>query len=184
MKALSIRQPWCDAILFGNKRVENRDWKHGSNFRGRFLLHASKGMTRGEYEDACWFMEARSITWRPRPIKELVRGAIVGAATVSAVLKPGSPFRDPWYLGNFALVLTDVVAFANPIPYTGSLGFFDVPELSGMPCLLCGKDLSLGEYHSKYVGHTVYGPEFACGPFDDIPFQPKPGAAGVIIGLK
>jgi hypothetical protein len=46
MKALSIRQPWADAILAGHgmtnpnvaKRVENRSKR--THFRGRFLIHA------------------------------------------------------------------------------------------------------------------------------------------------
>jgi hypothetical protein len=45
MKALSIRQPWADAILAGHgmtnpnvaKRVENRSKR--THFRGRFLIH-------------------------------------------------------------------------------------------------------------------------------------------------
>lgn len=51
MKALSIRQPWAWAILHTGKSVENRDWY--TEYRGRVLLHASKGCTRAEYGDAC-----------------------------------------------------------------------------------------------------------------------------------
>src|SRR3990167_9411398 len=48
MKALSIRQPWAWLILHAGKDIENRGWP--TSFRGRFLIHASKGMTRAEYE--------------------------------------------------------------------------------------------------------------------------------------
>jgi hypothetical protein len=48
MKALSIRQPWAWLILNAGKDIENRDWP--THFRGRFLIHASKGMTHDEYE--------------------------------------------------------------------------------------------------------------------------------------
>jgi hypothetical protein len=49
MKALSIRQPWAWLILHAGKDIENRDWP--TRFRGRFLIHAAKGMTRDEYEN-------------------------------------------------------------------------------------------------------------------------------------
>lgn len=49
MIALSIRQPWAWHILNSGKDIENRDWP--TRFRGRVLIHASKGMTRAEYED-------------------------------------------------------------------------------------------------------------------------------------
>lgn len=51
MKALSIRQPWCHAILHLGKRVENRDWS-GCAYRGPVLLHASKTLVRREFHDA------------------------------------------------------------------------------------------------------------------------------------
>jgi hypothetical protein len=39
LKALSLKQPWAELILQGKKTVETRTWK--TNFRGRFLIHAS-----------------------------------------------------------------------------------------------------------------------------------------------
>ena len=48
--ALSIRQPWAWLIVNGYKDIENRNWK--TNFRGKILVHAAKGMTKAEYEDA------------------------------------------------------------------------------------------------------------------------------------
>lgn len=144
MKALSVRQPWVDAILYGGKRIENRDWKN-SNFRGEFLIHASKGMTREEYADVVDFMTARKeLAWRPKPIDQLVRGAIVGRAKVVGIVRPTTSSarltddtrgvsraltdnEDSWWMGGFALALDDVVAFEKPIPFLGSLGFFGTP---------------------------------------------------------
>jgi len=40
MKALSLKQPWAELILQGRKKIEIRKWK--TNFRGDFLIHASK----------------------------------------------------------------------------------------------------------------------------------------------
>ena len=40
MKTLSIKQPWTELILQGKKKIELRKWN--TNFRGKFLIHASK----------------------------------------------------------------------------------------------------------------------------------------------
>mgnify|MGYP001114609934 CR=1 FL=1 len=50
MKALSIRQPWAWLIVHAGKNIENRSWR--SHYHGRFLVHAAKGMTRQEYDEA------------------------------------------------------------------------------------------------------------------------------------
>jgi len=133
MKALSIRQPWCWAILFAGKDVENRGWKRWNparKFRGQFLIHASQGMTRHEYKDALDDMHRMSRT-RPFPpgltlpaFDDLPRGGIVGMARVVDILMD-SP--SPWFFGPMALQITD----AQPLPFVpfkGSLGFFDVPD--------------------------------------------------------
>jgi hypothetical protein len=41
MRALSIRQPWADLILSGEKDVENRTWY--THHRGLLVVHASRG---------------------------------------------------------------------------------------------------------------------------------------------
>ena len=40
MKALSLKQPWAELIIQGKKKIELRKWN--TNFRGKFLVHASK----------------------------------------------------------------------------------------------------------------------------------------------
>ena len=40
MKALSLKQPFAELILQGRKTIELRKWN--TNFRGEFLIHASK----------------------------------------------------------------------------------------------------------------------------------------------
>lgn len=58
---LSIRQPWAWAILHAGKDIENRDW--ATRFRGPFLVHAGKGCTRDEYEDAVDFIQMTTGTF-------------------------------------------------------------------------------------------------------------------------
>jgi len=40
MKALSLKQPLAELIVSGKKTIELRKWR--TNFRGKFLVHASK----------------------------------------------------------------------------------------------------------------------------------------------
>lgn len=133
MKALSIRQPWAWAIVHAGKDIENRDWKPGNpglRFRGPFLIHASGGMTRGEYEDALDTMHGISLTslfptgLTLPGIGDLPRGGIVGKAEiVDVVTQSGSD----WFFGPIGLVIANVRALPFA-PLKGQLGFFDVPD--------------------------------------------------------
>lgn len=121
--ALSVRQPWAWAIVSGGKDIENRTTPAVT--RGRFdprpiAIHASKGMTRDEYEDAAEFMARIGVTCPPPA--SLVRGAIVGIATVTAVVKH---HPSPWFMGPRGLVLADCAALSVPIPCAGQLGYFE-----------------------------------------------------------
>ena len=96
------------------------------------LIHASKGMTREEYEhvrDDFLPFEIEPFTATKAPIilpafEALERGGIVGEANVvNCVDCSGSV----WFEGPFALVLENV----TPLPFTpcrGALGFFRLPS--------------------------------------------------------
>ena len=120
-KALSIRQPWAWAIIHAGKDVENRSTfavTKGDMRPMRIAVHASKGMTRDEYEDAREFMEKRGVEC-PRP-DALVRGAIIGSVIVTAVVKESN---SPWFFGPRGLVLSGATP-VEPIPVLGALGYF------------------------------------------------------------
>ena len=38
LRALTVRQPWCSAMVIGDKRVENRSRR--TRYRGMVALHA------------------------------------------------------------------------------------------------------------------------------------------------
>src|SRR3989344_1565902 len=40
LKVLSLKQPWAELVVQGRKTIELRKWN--TNFRGKFLIHASK----------------------------------------------------------------------------------------------------------------------------------------------
>jgi hypothetical protein len=124
MKALTIRQPWAWLIVAGIKDVENRGWQ--PIYRGRCLIHAAKGMTRDEYEEALdcahYVMGNVGIERIPE-FSMLERGGIVGSANLVDVLSPKAQ-RYGWHMPDqFGLVLRDV----QPLPFLpckGALGFW------------------------------------------------------------
>lgn len=145
MKAISIRQPWAWLIIRPDlngqarlgaiarqelKDIENRTWR--TSYRGPVLIHASKGMTRGEYDDAghylCELYETgaydSTLITLPR-FEALQRGGIVGMANIADCLRDsGSRWHMPGCYGF-------VMANARQLPFTplkGALGFFDVPD--------------------------------------------------------
>lgn len=123
-KALSIRQPWAWLIVNGHKDIENRSW--ATRFRGPVLIHAAKGMTRQEYEDAADFAYFGCGVHQMPTFEQMQRGGIVGMATVVDCV-PAERRTSRWHMegcNGFAL------RGAQPLPFTsmaGRLGFFDVP---------------------------------------------------------
>ncbi len=119
MMALSIRQPWCWLILYAGKDIENRNW--WTKFRGRFLIHASGGMTRDEYIVAFHFarkIDERAISMPGR--MQLERGGIVGEGEIVDCVKQST---SPWFVGEYGFVIRNV----KPLPFRpckGALGFF------------------------------------------------------------
>lgn len=123
--ALSIRQPWAWLIIHGGKDIENRNWP--TRFRGRLLVHASKGMTREEYRQCARFIVSDSriahLIQSLPPMEELPKGGIVGSVDViDCVTESGSP----WFVGDYGFVLRKPRA-EEFFPIKGTLGFFRVP---------------------------------------------------------
>ncbi len=117
MRALSIRQPWAWLIVNGHKDIENRSWP--TRFRGPVLIHAAKGMTRDEYEDAASLCNKLAVTLPA--FDKLERGGVVGQATVTDCVGDSA---SPWFFGKFGFVLAD----AKPLPFVpckGQLMFFE-----------------------------------------------------------
>ncbi len=123
MKALSIRQPWAWLIIHGGKDIENRTWS--TNYRGRFLVHAAKGMTRKEYDAAFAYAVAIDARfYRDMPaFEDLERGGIIGSVELIAVT-PKSIEQSSWHMVEcigFKLSNPKEIPFQ---PLKGRLGFF------------------------------------------------------------
>lgn len=115
--ALTVRQPWAWLIVQGWKPIENRDW--WTRFRGPFLVHAAKCMTRDEYE-ACRIFVAGFSSVRLPPMEALERGGIVGSAVLVDCVEAHD---SDWFCGRYGFVLEQ----ARPLPFVpcrGALGFW------------------------------------------------------------
>lgn len=116
MKALTVRQPYADAIIHGGhpfhgrKTVENRSRPIPPKYVGAtILIHAGAAPHRD------------SDIWGPRPD---VRSAILGTAVLaSSHLDSGC--CTPWGMTDyFHWQLEDVRALAEPVPASGQLGLW------------------------------------------------------------
>ena len=126
VKCLSLNQPYAELLVSGKKTIEVRRWN--TNFRGQFLVHASKKIN----EEACNRLKID-------PAK-LVTGAIVGKANLYDVISYQSKnsflkdknkhFASSNY-GNpkYGFLVNQTKRFEVPIPIRGKLGFFNVEIL-------------------------------------------------------
>ena len=133
-KALSVRQPWTWAILHAGKDVENRSAAALRHMRidpfSSIALHASKGMTRDEYEDC--LDDCHAISRKQPfpsgltlpPFDDLPRGGIVGIAQLYDAV---TEHESLWFSGRIGLVLRNAKSLPF-VPLKGMLGFFDVAD--------------------------------------------------------
>lgn len=121
MKALTVQQPWIDAIVQPGdkpKRTENRSWVPPAALIGqRILLHAAKAddrravLCRGNWPDQ--------------------RGVILAAATITGhhpAPATGPLCCAPWGFPDvYHWDLADVVALPEPVPCRGLQQFWNPP---------------------------------------------------------
>ena len=132
MKALSLTQPWATLVVTGAKRFETRSWT--TTYRGPLLIHAAKGLRVGA--------RRFSIEALGKAPEEFVRGAIIGrvvlknvyrteelASTLTALERLYGDYTP----GRWAWELEEAVRLAQPVPYRGALGLFEValPTMGG-----------------------------------------------------
>lgn len=147
--ALSIRQPWASAIVFGQKRIENRTWRptaqlqsgpfamwiHAGGFDDPVPLNHSgisdfwySGDSMAAMRQGRLPTEGVAQRWSSLPTR-----CIIGAAVVSHVAGPLDrlpPDQERWWAGPLAWVLRDVVALSEPVRASGRLSLWrPTPEV-------------------------------------------------------
>ncbi len=114
MRALTIRQPWADAIVHGTKRTENRTWPAPASAVGsRILIHAGNGA----YDLMGRFLIDRAAlaAWPDE------RGTLIATATLTNChhAKTGGCCA-PWgQLACWHWTLTDVTPLPHSVPCRG-----------------------------------------------------------------
>ena len=122
MKCLSVSQPYADLIIQGKKTVELRTWN--TKFRGEFLVHAPLKVKT----DAC-----KKLGIDPQSLRT---GVIIGRVEIYDVKKYKNQIEiKADYAKHFAVkghldhrygfLLRNPKELRVPIPYKGSLGFFE-----------------------------------------------------------
>lgn len=135
IRALSIQQPWIDAIVCGPKAVENRTWRPSRDIYGQDIaLHASQRFDKHAVfppQSACQWMtmpECRNFTGR--------LGAVLAVATVrtwhhadDCRHELSGRYCSQWAMPDqYHWELDHVCPLAEPVPCKGALGLWRLPE--------------------------------------------------------
>lgn len=132
MRALSLWQPWGTAMALGLKRIETRHWS--TSYRGPMVIHAAKRWTAEERE---FLTDMQDLGYFPAGFTPMPLGAIVAVGRLADVQRTEmltdkiSDMEEMW--GNYgprryAWIFADIVPLAEPIPFKGMQGIFNVPD--------------------------------------------------------
>jgi hypothetical protein len=122
MRCLSVSQPYADLIIEGKKNIELRTWN--TRFRGEFLVHAPLKVNK----QACKRLGIDEDVLR--------KGVIIGKAELYnvKVYKSQEELKSDYkkHLGGreysnhrYGFLLRNPQPLRVPLPYKGSLGFFE-----------------------------------------------------------
>lgn len=119
VKAVTLRQPWAWATIYGGKDVENRRWI--TSHRGPVLIHAGLHADPDGPASVLKAIAEPEVFARPRAAWE-ARGAIVGLVFLADVLFDSpSPWAIPgWY--HWAFEFPSPID--PPVPQRGSRGLW------------------------------------------------------------
>lgn len=133
MKALTVRQPYADAIAHGAKPVENRTKPLPPKYVGvPILLHAAKELhvTRITAVDLAEFTGVRIADWTDTRSAILAQIRFRGshrAADDIWCCKPWGQVTTRIQPEVWHWEIDQVNLLAAPVPATGALGFWNVP---------------------------------------------------------
>ncbi len=122
MKCLSISQPFADLIIKGKKTIELRTWN--TKFRGEFFVHTPSKIKK---------MDCRRLRINEKTLRT---GVIIGKVEIydvkryDSIIDLNSDYKKHFLYEKFlrhkyGFLLKNPKEFHLPIPYKGSLGFFN-----------------------------------------------------------
>lgn len=116
VRALTVRQPWADALAYLGKDVENRSRR--TTYTGQLYLHAGLGTDRA----ACLLLPADA---------ELpgTRGAVIAVARISGCHRCDGECSEWAFAGSWHWQISHVVPLSTPVTARGRLGLW-IPDAS------------------------------------------------------
>jgi len=129
MKALSMTQPWAQALFNGLKHYETRSWS--TKYRGPLIIHAAKKFPRSAREFAA---TERALG---RGDSRIAGGALIGKVELVNIwhveelmgrLNGIEHLYGDYSPGRYAWEFVNPVVFPEPIPFKGALGLFNVDD--------------------------------------------------------
>src|SRR3990167_1433244 len=135
-----MRQPWAWLVVHGQKDIENRDWPLPKTFTlpQRIYVHAGAKPDGDNYNEIKWALIAAQRLAGEKfyaPLWKLIYhrkkeyasyyGAIVGEVTITGCV---SHSTSKWFSGAYGFLLADPIAYAQPIPCKGRMGFWELPD--------------------------------------------------------
>jgi hypothetical protein len=142
MKAITLTQPWATLVAIGAKRVETRDWL--THYRGEIAIHAAKAFPK----DARALVSTSPFadvlgtetlhTAQIIAVATLTRCWPFGVDTIGRIHDASKAGRLPLYEayfgdyapGRYGFVLENVRRLERPIYCRGSLGLWNIPQLT------------------------------------------------------
>lgn len=145
MKAISLWNPWAFLMAVGAKKNETRSW--GTGYRGPLAIHAAKKWN-SELLEMCRQEPFVSTLSMERPnqggsfffddmLENILHfGCIVAVVDLydcQEIRFHNRPHGNELYFGDytegrFMWMTQNVRRIANPIPFKGKQGFFDIPD--------------------------------------------------------
>ena len=115
MRALTIWQPWASLIVYGPKRIENRNRKPWARLVGQVIgIHAAR---REDAHSESHYAKRYKLS-RPLP-----HGALLGFARIVGTVHASD---DEWFVGPVGIKLAVVTAYPAPVPMKGAQGYWSV----------------------------------------------------------
>ena len=123
MKCLSVSQPYADLIVQGKKTIELRTWN--TKFRGEFLVHAPFKVKK----DACKRLGIDET--KLRTVVIIGKAEIFDVKVYNLVSELKADYKkhfatEEFLRHKYGFLLKKPKELLMPIPYKGSLGFFNV----------------------------------------------------------
>lgn len=145
MRALSLSQPWCWAVVdeLVRKHIENRSWAPPITTIDKWIcIHAAKSfddknrytlrervgeIAEGEELSALGYL----LAYGYQPPARFVTSAIVAVAQIDRVVTEDRTLPDDqkrWYFGPYGWVLAGVQKLREPLAIGGKQGLWTVPD--------------------------------------------------------